>query len=483
MSHPLYEARFKTDIQILISLSRELESVKYQGRRGAYREEALGTILKKYLPFGWDIGSGEIIDSFGRHSSETDLLVFNKAAIPPLLYTEGNHGCFPIESCKIAFEIKTKSSVKEIRSTIKKFKKLNQLQVANCKQENRPIRVYFAYGSDLKQDSSNTDELKRYLKEEEKDNEYHDNNPTISVLCIIGQGLWFHKHKTNESKWLFVDPKNNNFELLEFFKSFIQAMNPEYSFNSYFIDSIYSTIPVYYHDYESGILINTKKDMNLLCQAEEDYCNCKKTDIECLNKVLESLSKINQINEYQIAFRIYKLGLNAHSCQQYEKATLYFDKALEIDNSKSLENNWNLWATKGNCQYRIAQNTNDMNDLNSSICSFKKAVGLDRTDSKSYYFLSEIYYNLSLKNNDRNLLDKAVDYIDTALDRNPNDFRLLHDKGCMYFNLGKRAKASGDEKFTDFLNIARTTCVKALEKFPNELNLRHYLGLVEEELR
>ncbi len=216
MPNKIYQDLIKADIAALIAESDSIDLVNHKGLRGNIREYGLGKLISKYLPLEWDIGSGQIQDSHGSQSNETDLIIYNKSILPPMMFGE-NTGLFPLESCRYSFEIKTISTAPEIRSTIYKFRNLKQL---NALDNSEIITVYFAYKSDL----NLKNELERY---KELDENFH-NDPAINVICVINQGYWFYKNK-NESKrisyWRSMQSLPDNYELACMIGGIINTLN------------------------------------------------------------------------------------------------------------------------------------------------------------------------------------------------------------------------------------------------------------------
>jgi hypothetical protein len=183
MTNSIFKDLIKVNIESMISKSSSIESIDHKGLKGTIREYGIGSLISKYLPQEWTIGHGEIQDSEGNSSAEIDLLIYNLNILPAALF--GNElGVYPIESCKYVFEVKTTSTASEIKSTIRKFEKLKQLKPTRSNLI--PVRVYFAFRSDL---NENINELERYKKYDSKF--YID--PAFNVICVIGQGYWFYK--------------------------------------------------------------------------------------------------------------------------------------------------------------------------------------------------------------------------------------------------------------------------------------------------
>lgn len=177
MANKVFQDILKGDIQNLIRESKSINTLNHQGLKGNIREYGLGKIFEKYLPKDFAIGCGQIHDFEGTQSNETDLLIYNKHILPPIMFGEST-GLYPLESCYYSIEVKTTSTAKEIQSTIEKFNTLKKLKP--LKQNHRPITAYVALSTDL----TSMTELERYKK-------YDPNfyiNPAINVITVIGQG-------------------------------------------------------------------------------------------------------------------------------------------------------------------------------------------------------------------------------------------------------------------------------------------------------
>lgn len=197
-----------SEFQRLVNEFNDASLISHPVLKGNIREQGLGRLIAQILPDGWDIGKGQIHDSFGNQSGEIDLLIYDKRVIPPLLFNE-KEGIYPIESVLYVFEIKSKSTSKEIQTTVEKFKKVRSLK-SMYKSFERLTTVYFCYSTDLTDKS----EYERYKELEEKI--YW--NPDIDVITSVGKGYWVYVYETNDrinfkSAWLESKSDNNYIEL------------------------------------------------------------------------------------------------------------------------------------------------------------------------------------------------------------------------------------------------------------------------------
>ncbi|HMM04424.1 MULTISPECIES: DUF6602 domain-containing protein [unclassified Dysgonomonas] len=217
MPNSIFQEIIKSDISTLKLEASAINSVKHEGLKGNIREYGFGKFLSKYLPNEWEVGSGQIQDYQGNQSSETDILLYNNNHIPPILF--GNKGFYPIECVSYAIEVKTTSTATEIKTTIDKFKKLQELRSMN----NNPQlhRLYFALDSDLTKET----ELERYKK---YDSSFYT-DPSITIILVIGKGYWYYNRQVKDNKWYgywsFQEASIDNYEVAMLLGGMINTLN------------------------------------------------------------------------------------------------------------------------------------------------------------------------------------------------------------------------------------------------------------------
>ncbi len=213
------------NINTLVESANLGSSIEHDGLKGKVKEEHLSDFFLKYLPRKWNIGNGKIADGNGSLSAETDLIIYNEDSLPKAMLSS-NVGVFPIESCRYAFEVKSTINATEIKSTIKKF---NLLKKFDSKGQKRPIRVLFAYASDMTKENE-IERIKKY------DSEFHT-HPAIDVLLVIGKGYWSHTKRNyafQESRQLAKSSfyyesisQENNFEIAMLLSAMLNTLSPE----------------------------------------------------------------------------------------------------------------------------------------------------------------------------------------------------------------------------------------------------------------
>lgn len=229
MANKFFQDLLKADIKTLITESFAIDKISHEGIKGNIREYGFGRLLSKYLPHEWEIGKGQIHDCKGNQSAETDLIIFNKNVIPPIMFGE-MLGLYPLDSSKYAIEAKTKSTATEIKTTIKKFQTLQKLVSING--QNQIHRVYFALSSDLRKSS----ELERYKK---YDSNFYT-NPAANIILVLGQGYWYYNRGQKEDGkwygyWQFASPPGDNFELAYLLAGIINTLNENKPSFGYYI--------------------------------------------------------------------------------------------------------------------------------------------------------------------------------------------------------------------------------------------------------
>jgi hypothetical protein len=186
----------RSKVENLIIESKSIIRLQHAGTKGEFRELLVKDYFQPLLTRGFSCGSGVIIDATNRQSPQTDLILYSKNFLPPILFNlDETKGIFPIESCFYVFEIKTKSTTEEISTTIKKFRKIMDMEILienNCFQTktigNMIHRVLFAYDTDIV-----SDELERYRRLDPEAN----TNPAINVICIVNKGYYYF----NDGQW------------------------------------------------------------------------------------------------------------------------------------------------------------------------------------------------------------------------------------------------------------------------------------------
>src|SRR5690242_1590665 len=92
--------------------------MNHPGLEGEVREILVADLLRPLLPPGIEVGTGKTVDHKGGVSKEIDVVIYDRAVMPALLFSPASRlGAFPVEACIYAIEVKTTSTAAELRKT------------------------------------------------------------------------------------------------------------------------------------------------------------------------------------------------------------------------------------------------------------------------------------------------------------------------------------------------------------------------------
>lgn len=213
MTNQIYRARVQADILYAVSAARAAGLVKHPGLIGRVRELAAEQLFRPMLPHSMGIGTGKITDGVGSLSGETDLVIYDLGLLPPIMFS-GRDGVFPVESVHCAVEVKSLSSAAHVTDAIEKMRLVRDLQPGKKTTMRGPIRIFFAFASDLKASKS---ELDRY-RELDPD---ADSTPALNCICVVGQGTWYHI----SGKWRDRRADDDHIEVLSFLSVLVNTLS------------------------------------------------------------------------------------------------------------------------------------------------------------------------------------------------------------------------------------------------------------------
>lgn len=237
-------------IKNAINNSIQISNISHPGLKGQFREYTLLNLFKDFMPIDFGLGKGSMQDCYGDQSPESDLIIWRKDLLPPILFSEVE-GIFPIDSCYYFFEIKSTASSTNIKDAIEKADRLRKMEfLANYKGpiKGKPINVFFAYSSD----SDSIDELKRFSKLEDD----FKLNPRYQIICIVGKGYWVFNRVNYEDRietnWMFFPADGNYYEVLGLLAGVINTLAGQYrpSFGYYILDGESSNKGTYVNHYK-----------------------------------------------------------------------------------------------------------------------------------------------------------------------------------------------------------------------------------------
>jgi hypothetical protein len=98
---------FSKKVEDLLNLYEVTGDVDHRSEKGMLRELVLRKLFLYVLPPHFGVGTGLVVDAWGRQSRQTDLVVFDKRLLPPFLLEE-SRGIFPIDSVLCTIEVKSR---------------------------------------------------------------------------------------------------------------------------------------------------------------------------------------------------------------------------------------------------------------------------------------------------------------------------------------------------------------------------------------
>lgn len=120
-----------TQLQVEADIFNRL--VEHRGETGRANELALARLVSRLLPTEVDVSTGVLIDSAGRRSKQTDLIVYLKGSQPQIL-AQSTQLLFPVETVVAALEVKTTVDSAAIEDAAEKVERIRALRPVNGTQ-------------------------------------------------------------------------------------------------------------------------------------------------------------------------------------------------------------------------------------------------------------------------------------------------------------------------------------------------------------
>jgi len=204
MGNEIFRNRLNNRIKKCISEAQDCVRLEHHGMAGNVRQILVEKLLVPLLPEGVHIGSGKVTDSSGNLSSETDIIIYDRRIVPPILYDEKS-GVFPIESIYYVIEVKTTLTKGEFDKSIRNGQKLRSLRGS------QPHSALFAFNSDLRRSKDS----KRFIQAQK---DMFVPLP-INVFCVVGReyGYW-------DQVWKILPDTDNNDVIVGFLVGIINTL-------------------------------------------------------------------------------------------------------------------------------------------------------------------------------------------------------------------------------------------------------------------
>jgi hypothetical protein len=211
MPSPLFVNDLRLRVESALAAARHAMDLSHPGLTGTVREILVRELIRPLLPPQIAVGTGKIVDHVGNASGEIDIVVYDRSVLPPLLYApDGVLGAFPLEACLYALQVKSTSSLANLRDVIRQGRSLADLvylreaRGPNGNPLRRVIPAYFAFATDLRTPPrpGQIPEVDRWAREHaERDFQYEDvfvdvwqalPFPPLRVMCVVGQGYGYY---------------------------------------------------------------------------------------------------------------------------------------------------------------------------------------------------------------------------------------------------------------------------------------------------
>jgi len=198
------EARTKTMLK-MYNLSG---GVDHDAEKGAFREFFLSDLIRPLLPAHCRVGSGIVVDAYGRQSMQSDVVIYDTRKLPPVLLA-GDRGLFPLDSVLCVVEVKSKLTATDYKQIVPASRRIAPLTQSNPdgmriatpgRGENHsttyPLFAVFAYKAD-----SGKDEVKRLRTK------FPNACDTLHLICVLEKGVW---SASDGEPHLSEDPSKNS---------------------------------------------------------------------------------------------------------------------------------------------------------------------------------------------------------------------------------------------------------------------------------
>lgn len=220
LPNQLFRSEIRKEVNSALQGYADIAGIDHFGLRGRIREIITEKLIKPILPPGVEIGTGKITDSLGHLSAETDIIIYSRRILPPLIYGHST-GLFPVEACVYSIEVKSLLTASELQDSLEKTKKLKALRYLHSfhplnflnpigPPSSFVIPALFAFSTDLDRDGIS--EIERYKKYDSD----ADSAPLIPVLCIPTRGYWWFKSDEPGRKWIFHPATADFDEIIDF---------------------------------------------------------------------------------------------------------------------------------------------------------------------------------------------------------------------------------------------------------------------------
>ncbi len=172
------------------------------------KELFLNDLLLNFITDQFGIGSGVIVDAYGNESKQTDIIVYDKRILPPII-KNSNLGTYPLESVLAIIEVKSTISRKVIEDIETKFKYLDDnlvylRKIQNLKDQDTKVNLNIVKGL-IGFNRNSIREIKDGKVDWLNEKIHH-----IDAICHVQKYSWI-KWSSNK-KWKYRQKDSQTFE-------------------------------------------------------------------------------------------------------------------------------------------------------------------------------------------------------------------------------------------------------------------------------
>ena len=187
---------FSAIIEGLVKKVEASSPLEHKLTKGELRELFISNILSHLLTKQYDIGTGIIVNQHKEQSNQTDIIIYDNRILPPFI-KEQHIGVYPAESVVGVIEVKSHLTKKEILSSEKSSKRLNETiynpssSLYGDYHSLRPLCATIGfYGTGVKE-----------LNDFEKGKSWLNENIKFNfAFCIVGKWSWMNLQKSGWAK-------------------------------------------------------------------------------------------------------------------------------------------------------------------------------------------------------------------------------------------------------------------------------------------
>lgn len=216
-----YHELILSRVRSAIDTARAAARVPHAGLKGQLREMLVRELFRPLFPADVGAGTGQIVSTDDRVSSQLDVVVYDRRILPAILF-EGTTGLFPVEAVTATIEVKSVLNATELRSAIDAAKQLQEFMYTSGLRDrftggvvNHPVErlasAVFALDTDLAPGGKS--EFQRL-------HELGGTSAALRAICVVGRGYWF----AVGNDWYEAPRKYEFAEVVAFVASFSDSL-------------------------------------------------------------------------------------------------------------------------------------------------------------------------------------------------------------------------------------------------------------------